>query len=87
MGRSRKMAMEVINSHRPRVEEHLEKLRAKPNDISRNHWRGEVRGWLKLIIRMSRHVGQRTRIGLASDILRWASELEMYDEAEKSERN
>lgn len=47
MGMSRKRALLRLNGLLPRVREHLTKLRERPGDRAVNHWRGEVRVWLR----------------------------------------
>lgn len=60
MGMSRKRALLRLNGLLPRVREHLEKLRERPDDREVNHWRGEVRVWLRQMSDMLDAAGEGT---------------------------
>jgi hypothetical protein len=56
----RKRALTHLLGLLPRVEAHLAKLAAEPNAREANHWRAEVRGWLRRMEEVLPHVGKKT---------------------------
>jgi len=57
------------------VEEHLQKLRDTPDAIDANHWRGEVRGWLRMMERELDDLGKKTRVEWQARIAAWWDQL------------
>lgn len=60
MGMGRKRALERIHGLVERVQEHLEKLRAKPSLYDDQHWRYEMNNWLRQMEEVLPHVGKKT---------------------------
>ena len=63
MGMSRKRALLRLNGLLPRVREHLDKLREQPGAQDVNHWRGEVRVWLRQMEAVLGAAGEATAAG------------------------
>jgi hypothetical protein len=61
MGAKRRKAIERLNGLRPQVELHLAKIHEQPDAREQNHWRAEVRGWLRSMDRELGQIGKRTR--------------------------
>jgi hypothetical protein len=75
MGMSRKRALLRLNGLLPRVREHLAKLRERPDDREVNHWRGEVRVWLRQMSDVLEAAGEGTAAGWRTVIDECYSEL------------
>lgn len=60
MGMSRKAALTRLNGLLPRVREHLDKLKADPDNWAANHWRWEIGGWLRQMSDVLGAVGEKT---------------------------
>ena len=76
MGMSRKRALLRLNGLMPRVREHLDKLRERPDDREANHWRGEVRVWLRQMAEVLGAAGEATAAGWRADLDACHAELE-----------
>ena len=71
MGRRRRYALQKIDSLAEKIEGHIEKMRAEPFSVAYNHWRREVRGWIMQVVTLSRHVGTRTAMEVATRVEQW----------------
>ena len=61
MGMGRKKALERLEQLLPQLERHLERIREAPEDPSANHYKVEVRGWLRRMEAAIPHLGRRTK--------------------------
>jgi hypothetical protein len=80
MGISRRDALDDIESLTPRIHEHREKLRANPLADAYNHWLGELRGWIRIVQRRSRHVGKKTQAEVLKDVSQWKQAAGIEDD-------
>jgi hypothetical protein len=60
MAISRKEALKQLRGLWPRVQRHLAKLAARPNDREVPHWKKETRNWLREMEEYLPHVGKKT---------------------------
>ncbi len=72
---NRKDALKRFQGLRPRVEEHLEKIRDHPASQDRPHWVKEVESWARQIEALLPHVGKRTAADWNRDIENWKGQL------------
>ena len=75
MGSKRPIALSRILTHVAVVELHLRKLRDSPDALDANHWRGEVRGWLRRMERELDDLGTKTRVEWVARIAAWWNQL------------
>jgi hypothetical protein len=76
MARSRKSALQKIESLVPGVEGHVGKIAAYPGDTSLDHWKGEARTWLREMEAMLRHVGKKTSAQWQARIDAWRAAIQ-----------
>jgi hypothetical protein len=72
---SRKRALLRLNGLLPRVREHLEKIREEPDSEAVNHWRAEVRVWLRQMSAVVDATGESTAAGWRTVIAECSAEL------------
>jgi hypothetical protein len=75
MALNRKKALERLAGLSPRVEEHLAKIAADPQNASVRHWTHEVNGWLRQMEGMVPYVGKKTASDWVVRIEAWRQEL------------
>lgn len=75
MARTRREALDKIESFVAGVEEHLAMLAAAPNQSAGPHWRHEVRTWLRDMEALLRHVGKKTSAQWQARIDTWRAAL------------
>ena len=71
MARSRKAALEKIESLVAGVEGHVAKIAALPGHSAMDHWKGEARTWLREMEALLRHVGKKTSAQWQARIDAW----------------
>jgi uncharacterized protein YaaR (DUF327 family) len=76
MGIPRRQALERIDDLADQVEQHLEKLAKEPQALAANHWKSEVREFLRQIRRLVPKVGRRTGQLWMQRLADWDRELE-----------
>jgi hypothetical protein len=82
MGTKRQHALDRLLELVSQVEAHLSKVRARPNSRDANHWRSEVRGWLRHMARQLDKLGKRMRAEWEARINGWWAELGEDHDAE-----
>jgi hypothetical protein len=76
MARSRKSALEQIESLVPRVEGHIAKIAAYPGHSALDHWKGEARTWIRDMEALLRHVGKKTSAQWQARTDAWRAAIE-----------
>lgn len=76
MARTRKAALKKIESLVDDVEGHLAKIAANPGHSSMDHWKGEVRTWLRDMEAMLRHVGKKTSAQWQARLDAWRAAIQ-----------
>ncbi len=82
MGTKRQHALDRLTELLPQVEWHLAKLRGQPQSRDAEHWRAEVRGWLRNMTRQLGKLGKKTAAEWDARIRGWWAELGEADDAE-----
>jgi hypothetical protein len=75
MAIGRKKALERLMELTPRVEEHLVKIAAMPEDPSFSHWVHELKNWLRQMESAASKVGKRTGADWSKRIETWRHRL------------
>lgn len=65
-----------MESLRPRLEEHLDKIALSSRDSSLDHWKGEAWAWLHKIEALVLHAGKKTSAEWQAQIDIWRIALE-----------
>jgi hypothetical protein len=76
MSVSRKKALKRLNSLALNVELHLQLISDDPHSDAVNHWRFEVRSWLKQMLKVLPFVGGKTSEVWQVRIEQWAVRAE-----------
>jgi uncharacterized protein YaaR (DUF327 family) len=76
MGISRRQALKRIDALADQVEQHLEKLGREPQPLAANHWKSEVREFLRQIRRLVPKIGHRTGQLWIQRLENWDHEME-----------
>ncbi len=76
MARTRKAALDKIESLVAEVEDHVAKIAAYPGHSAMDHWKGEARTWLRDMEAMLRHVGKKTSAQWQTRIDAWRAAIE-----------
>ena len=79
MARTRKAALDKIESLVPGVEGHIAKIAAFPGHSSQDHWKHETRTWLREREGLLRHVGKKTSAQWQDRIDAWRAAIETHD--------
>jgi hypothetical protein len=75
MGSRRTDSIDLLLQLVPQIELHLAYLRAEPDSRAANHWRGEVRVWLRRMERELGRIGKRSRAEWSARMTAWWLEL------------
>jgi hypothetical protein len=76
MARTRKAALDKIQSLVTALESHLAKIAAYPGHSSTDHWKHEVHTWLRDMEALLRHVGKKTSAQWQARIDAWRAAIE-----------
>ncbi len=72
---NRQKALQQAQTKVKEIELHLQKLQSEPSSPDANHWRGEVRGWLKAIEKVLPDLGKKTGAEWAARVAEWYKQL------------
>lgn len=78
MAISRKFALKRLNGLAPRVEDHLIKLAANPENREVPHWITETESWLQQMEDVMPHVGKKTSAVWSARITHWRDQLQGF---------
>lgn len=87
MAISRSKALKRLRGLRKTIEEHLGLLTENPHALPGDHWRGEVRSWIRQAEDMVPHVGKKTGAEWILQISDWKSRLGEHDDSDNGDSN
>ena len=63
MALSRQKALERLTTRSGNILEHLEKITNDPQSQAVNHWKNEIRNWIREMEEALPHAGKKTAVG------------------------